>query len=300
MPLEKFRVWCLIDMQNIYQTLRKQQTGSVLKRQLYCSGYWALPGNKKHSNDHYYTHLPNTLDMIRGQDLVFFSDDVKYMTNVRNLCAVRGITLQERYIPVAELPAFDVAKELVECCARMALDRFAKPPSYNSEKGIIHYWRDFQGSGEAIYHALLAIWLSKVHLASSTAQSDSERPVAWIDISISRFNGRRENDKFFRLDLPSDRLSHYGSNMQFFGTPLPLNASFLSATPAVWLEIKREFSYSIERAKYMSYAHDEETVFADCVWRRPELFYLIGLPSYTTRNLRAKRFVKAAYERIFR
>lgn len=248
-------------------------------KRLYCSGYWPISGNTKRSQEHYAAYLPATLDIIHGQELVFYSNDNSYIERVHKLAEERGITFTGSFMEDSELPARDLAVQMVDACRGMNLDKFAKSSDLGSEKGVIHYWRDFVGSGEPVYRKLLSIWLSKVFLTSALAQGvETDRLTAWMDISVSRFQGRRENSGFQNLVLPADRLSHYGSAMRFYGVRLPLNASFLCGTGPVWSAVEEEFSDATNRATTMPYGHDEETVLADCVRRKPELFYCIGLP----------------------
>ncbi|UWQ16044.1 hypothetical protein K3556_15790 (plasmid) [Aliiroseovarius sp. M344] len=253
----------------------------------------------KRSKSHYHTYLPGTLDMIRGHDLVFYSGDEPEMAHVRELCAARNIHLKERFLTIADLPAYGLAQNMVEACRRMSLDSFAKPPEYNAEKGVVHYWRDFRGSGEEVFCAMLSIWLSKVFLTSTLAQSeDEERPVAWVDASLSRFKRHRNVKAFQQLELPCDRLSHYGNAMRYYGALLPLNASFLSANAPVWRDVEAEFSEAANRAKGMAYGHDEETIFADCLWRRPELFHCIGSSNVMVLQSKAKHLISSVVRRI--
>ena len=262
------------------------------ERRTYCTGFWSLAENKKYPADHYHRLLPATLDMIRGSSLVFHYDSEQEAAFVRKLCTDRNIGLTEVHLNLKDLPASDLANDLVEACQKMKLDRFEEPQYHESEKGMIHYWRDLKGSGESAYRDMLAIWLSKVPITTEVACSVAKSAqVAWIDASSSRFAGQRQNHNFGNLELPHQKLSHYGSSMRFFGARLPLNASFLSATAPVWQEIRREYLVSSEKAKAMPYGHDEETVLADCVWRRPDLFHCVGLPYQLVNKSKSKRLI---------
>ena len=119
-----------------------------------------------------------------------------------------------------------------------------------------------------------------------------------MDVSVSRFKDRSNVETFQQLKLPFDRLSHYGTLMRFYGVPLPLNASFLSANAPVWRDVEAEFAEAASRAKGMAYGHDEETILADCLWRRPELFHSIGSPDAVVPQSNVKRILKAVRQRI--
>ncbi|WP_068110205.1 hypothetical protein [Tropicimonas marinistellae] len=250
-----------------------------IQQRLYCCGYWHVPGNTKNSVEQYERYLPRTLDMIAGGNLRFLSDDADLIEKIEGWCRDRAISVDTVVMDQAALPGAELALRLLAGCENMALDSIAKPPSYSGEKGMNHYWRDLVGSGKEAFHAMLAIWMSKVPLAAALAEtSDPDQSVAWIDASIARFVGQRENDDFARVSTPVGKVSHYASPMRFLGARLPLNASFLSADVPTWAVLHEEFGRAADRAAAMPYGHDEETILADCVWRRPELFHCIGKP----------------------
>ena len=258
------------------------------EERFYCCGFWNVLGNKKNSRQHYEFYLPKTLDMIAGSNLRFFSDDAQIIKMVGAMCEERQIFFDPELMPQENLPGWHIAARLVKSCANMELKEFARPPEQGGEKGEIHYWRDLNGSGVEAYRSILAIWMSKVELTTSLAAEGGEkRMAAWIDVSVSRFNGERENYNFHRISTPRGKLSHYASDMRFFGTRLPLNASFLSADAATWSRLQNEFDCAAERAAKMPYGHDEETILADCLWRLPDSFHCIGKP-LSQKSLRQK------------
>ena len=274
------------------QAKNSKSTSYLKERRSYCTGFWRVAENKKYGADHYHKYLPLTLDMIRGSNLIFHYESEQEVSLVRDLCAKRNISLTEVRLNLRDLPAFNMASEFVEACCGMKLDRFTTPPYHESEKGMIHFWRDLKGSGKTAYCEMLAIWLSKVPIATQIATSEAQdSPVAWIDVSISRFAGQRQNHDFHNLELPHQKLSHYASSMKFYGARLPLTASFLSATGPVWQQVSQEYSVSLDKALAMPYGHDEETVLADCVWRRPDLFHCVGLPYQLVNKSKSKRLI---------
>jgi hypothetical protein len=267
----------------------------------YCSGFWSLPENSKYPAEHYAALLPKSLDMIAGASLTFFAEDRETLEQVGVLCTGRDIAVNLVRIPLAGLPSWGLAARIVDACAAMRLDRFSRPDVMHAEKGVVHYWRDLTGSGAATYRGMLAIWLSKVALATTVArqQSDGVRTV-WIDASVARFNGMRESHDFTRTGMPAGRLSHYGNEMKFLGGPLPLNASVLAADSATWSSIEALFNDCAESAAEMAYGHDEETILAECVRREPAMFHCLGQPFPLDRRARkrgiAKR-IKSAFRR---
>ena len=264
---------------------------------LYCSGLWNVPGNIKHSPDHYKRLLPRTLRIIRGSTLRFYSNDNKILEVVSALCAESNIVLEAKELAIESLPGWQLSDALVNSCKKMALNTFVWPNYNTNEKGAIHYFRDFEVGGAEVYRKLLAIWMSKIDLTTAFAsEQKSQKPSAWIDASVARFNYGRENWNFGQVEIPSGKLAHYSSKMFFLGNRLPLNASFLSADAATWRLVEKEFRRSAEKATTMPYGHDEETILADCVWRQPDLFTCVGSP--IPRGSRSPKFLRRLAARL--
>ncbi|MGL4279558.1 MAG: hypothetical protein ACRCS0_04245 [Albidovulum sp.] len=245
----------------------------------YCSGFWSVSGNLKYPAGHYSALLPKTLDMIAGGSLTFFGEDRETREKVQELCAGRDIAVDLVDLPLVDLPAWDLADRMVAACAAMRLDRFSRPAAMHAEKGVVHYWRDLTGSGAAAYRAMLAIWLSKVALAASVSRQQSGGvQTVWIDASIARINGMRENYDFTKAGMPAGRLCHYGSEMRYLGGPLPLSAGVMAADATTWPRIEVLFHDCAESAAGMAYGHDEETILSECVRREPAMFHCLGQP----------------------
>ena len=252
----------------------------------YISGYWPLAGNVKNPESHYLTLLPETLAPLREASLIFYSNDPAVLDRVRVISDQVGIRNEPRLRQVEDLPAWSLAGALVRACERTNLDAWPMPQKFGREKGNKHYWRDFKGSGPQVYRHLLSIWLSKISLVSDEArrQLDSRNvahPVsslAWMDASLSRCNRTRRGWRYWRVKDQYCRVSHYRSGMCCFGLPLPMQAGFLTGEVSVWPELEALFIEAAEAAVSMAYAHDEETVLAECWRRRPELFYAIDAP----------------------
>jgi hypothetical protein len=219
--------------------------------------------------------------MIAGQPLRFFHDDPEVLQAVAALCEPLSIDLQAQRVAIDALPAFPHVHIFVRASRAMPREGPAAVPARDSEKGHVHYTRDLLGSGEATYSALLAIWLSKVAL---TAQVAADPPsgaafVAWMDVSVARFNGLRSNWDFPRQTFDPGALNHYASPMRYWGARLPLNASLMLASPAVWAEVARAFEAELLARRTDAYAHDEETILGLVHQQRPELFHTLGVPN---------------------
>lgn len=251
------------------------------QRVQYVAGYWQLPGNAKRDPAHYLQHIPRSLAMIAGQPLLLFHDDPAIAERFVGLSEPLGIDLRMERVPIAELPANRDADAFVAACRSMPRSGPNAVPADRSEKGHVHYTRDLQESGEATYRALIVIWMSKVALTARTAAEGTGDAsfTAWMDVSIARFNDQRSNWEFARQPYAQNALNHYASPMRFMGRRLPLNASFLLASPEVWAEIDREFQAELLASLSQAYAHDEETILGLVHHKRPELFHTLGVPN---------------------
>lgn len=255
-----------------------------MRSRLYVSGYWPLVGNCKHSADHYYDLLPLTLMPLRGCSLTFFSDDEAILDRVVSISEEIGLFCKPCLVKVFDLPAWSLAGDLVQACDRMNLDVWPMPQKFFGEKGSKHYWRDFKGSGPLVYRQMLSIWMSKISLVAAEARrhldgsGHSSCSLAWMDASLARFNKTRVRWRYWKVRDSPNQVSHYRGRMRCFGVPLPLQANFLSADAAVWPVLENLFLDNAMSAASMTYAHDEETVLAECCRRQPSLFHAIDAP----------------------
>ncbi|MCB2064223.1 MAG: hypothetical protein KDE25_12385 [Novosphingobium sp.] len=265
----------------------------------YCCGYWTIPSNPKHQPDHYKRFLPLTLDMIRGQSLRLYCGDEETQDFFKALCDEREIDFDPQITPIDSLPAWDLAQSFVESCKSMRLDIYPRPSSFHYEKGVTHYWRDYKDGGIATYRSMIAIWLSKIYLCKSLAdERESENPVAWIDASLSRHSAIRTHNDISKLTIPDNKLLHYPNRMRFFGSTLPINASYLGAYAHSWNAVCEKFDSCCKRAALLPYAGDEETVLALCHGENPELFEAIPSQFKVTGQFGFKQRVTSAIRTI--
>lgn len=257
---------------------------------LFVCGYWPVPGNLKRSGEHYNTMLPKTLQLIRGEELVFYSSSEEVLTQVEGLCQKRSIQMHPVLLALEDLPAWTLADRLVRCCGAMQLDLWGKPRSFGGEKGLIHYWRDYKGAGPEVFRSLLAVWLSKFALVAQQASHVQHQRLAWMDSTVARFQGRRSNWRFWLANEHPQKFSHYGSDMRRFGRLLPLNASYISGPRLRWPAFQTLFLKSAELVTQMPYGNDEETILAECISQKSDWFQCIGMPY---KRLSGRQLVKA-------
>jgi hypothetical protein len=224
-------------------------------------GYWRLPDNAKHPVGHYLALIPRSLEMLRGERLIFFTDDPSIRQMVETCCKRNAVSVISLSKEVPDLPAFESAAAIVQQTALFGSD--TEPPrAFNNEKGLLHYWRDFVGSGPVQYRKILAIWLSKVLLMHECVVRNpfESGHFAWIDASISRFNSHRANWNFVKVADRDGVICHYSSRMRKWGLPLTINASFLKGDSRTWARLAGLYSDELREAARERYPNDEETI----------------------------------------
>lgn len=251
------------------------------QERLYVSGLWHVPSNCKRDPAHYRATFARTMAMLRGHRLVFLSDDDGVLIWAQGLARDHGVDLKPALRPVESLPNWGTAAALTERCREMALDAGPRPAALTAEKGLVHYWRDYMGSGARAYRRIVTIWTSKVPLLAECVEQARQGDIAWIDASAARFNGRRTSWDFTRVPVPEGRIAHYGNQMTYLGQRLPLNASFLCGTVAAIGRLAPAFEDALQAATRQPYAHDEETILGAVHQRQPALFETVGHPLET-------------------
>ena len=261
-----------------------------MAHKLYVCGYWPVRGNLKRAGEHYNTLLPQTFQLIRGEELVFYSSSEEILSRVEGFCQQFSIRMRPVLRALEHLPAWTLADRLVRCCGAMQLDQWQKPRSFGGEKGVIHYWRDYKGAGPEACRAMHAVWLSKFALVAEQAGQVEHERLAWMDSTIARFQGRRSNWRFWLVNENPQKFSHYGSDMRRFGRPLPLNASYISGPRLQWPAFQNLFLEQAELATQMPYGNDEETILSECIRQKSAWFQCIGMPY---KRLAGRQLVKA-------
>jgi hypothetical protein len=226
------------------------------------------------------------MHMLRGNRLHVFCGDEDFASSVVELAERYSVDITTEFIGLGDLPTRCLISPILHACEQ----RFEsvsspagaeRPGSFNREKGDIHFWRHFVESGAEAYRNLLSIWTSKIPLvsrwvcSSDGAKTDS---VAWVDVTVSRFNGSRSGWDFRRQVWPEDRISHYSSPRFYRRKKLPLNASFIAASPRLWPILEASYLEALKNCSADGYAHDEETILSHVMDANPGLFHAMGHP----------------------
>lgn len=248
---------------------------NLVQNTLFVSGYWQVAGNQKRNYNVYWDNLKDTLKMIKGGRLIFYTSVMDKANEIAVICKAFNIDVQIIESSISSLPAADIAERFTEQALKMNIDDLTFLTLPSREKGVAHSKRDLKPDA-FVYQQMLTIWLSKVYLVSQ--HSESYEFTAWIDSSLSRFNFYRQRWDIRKLQLLRNKLMHYGSYMTFLGESLPLNASFLLGDKRTWGNIFNEYVTSLNRFNALPYAVDEEVIFAEVYARNSNLFHLIGSP----------------------
>lgn len=245
----------------------------------YVMAYWPIPSNAKRTLDHYAMHLTLSLEMLAGQNLYFFSNSDDVMTAVQRLCSQHDIRLHVERMSIADLRKWPDMDQLLACTRNFAVNLREPPVDFRRDKGLIHYWRDLRQAGDETFKKIFCIWHSKIDLLQTAARDNpfSSNEFAWVDASISRFNGRRPGWDFRQLSVSQpDVVQHYANDMCKNGRQLALNASFLLGDAASIARLHAAYEEAFALCLGEDYPNDEETVLDTIVTKMPELFSVIS------------------------
>ena len=265
-----------------------------MMNKLYISGLWIVKDWDKKTPEVYMKCLKNTLKMLEGQNLLFISNANHLLESVRQESVSHKIKLITINKELQDLPAWDISIDYVKACQRMELSVSPKSSWKNyqiiKEKGIKHYFRDFDNKNVESYRSVLTIWLSKIPLVAEiiTQEKFSDfSQYAWCDASISRFNAKRIKSDFTKQPDREFKISHYYSGMNYFTQKIIVSASYLSGDRSAWEKLLPIYNKYLLNLRNFAYAHDEETVISHCFEECHELFYLIN-PEQKKANFKNK------------
>jgi hypothetical protein len=244
----------------------------------YVMGYWPLQSNPKNSPEHYSKYLPQTLAMIRGQSLVFYSSDQLAIRTVSHLCQTFGISLFHRSMLLEELPKFNDCAKIVLQTEKYGQNLPERPERFPPDKGLKHYWQHYSVTDPLTYQKMLATWNSKIDVTNSVAELNpfETEEFAWIDASLSRFKKERQNWNFARVAGVPGVIRHYPSRMRKQGKQLNLNASFLLGDSIAFDKLKKAFDKDFQTALLEVYPNDEETILSAVIDTNPNICQKIG------------------------
>ena len=241
----------------------------------FCTGFWYIQDNIKRNLNHYLDFGNKTFNLLQKNNIVFFYEDEKILDwSKNNIC---NNTYQPNKINLVNLPTYEISQYYLESCKNQSIESLKKIDQGN-EKGIAHYERDYLIAGENTYRKLFTIWTSKIFLVEKAIQENffNTEFFAWVDISISRFNYKRENWNFIEQKYSENYIYHYDGNMKYYGKKININGSFIFGHKKKWLELVKIFKNQLTNSKNSHYAHDEETLLNLIYQKNTSLFYKLN------------------------
>lgn len=239
--------------------------------------YWPVPENAKRSLSHYEEHLALSMEMLAGCNLHFIGDSNTVFSSVEALCRQHRINLHFEKVLIEDLRKRSDMELLLQRARNFGSKLKSPPADFQRDKGLIHYWRDLRQSGDDAFKRVFCIWHSKIDLLHEAASENpfSSTEFAWLDASISRFNGRRAGWDFRLVRCVPGAISHYPNIMRKNGKELALNASFIIGDKAAINRLHEGYEKAFSDCLSEDYPNDEETVLDSMVRRTPQLFSVI-------------------------
>ena len=268
----------------------------------FVSGYWILPENKKNNVEHYLHFLPNTLQLINGENLIFYynEDDI---ANLVKTTFKGNLKLVKKSI--ADLPTKKIADIYLESGKTQNNEELLKINNIHEitiknmpEKGLAHYQREYKESGSEVYKSLFTIWTSKLFIIEECIKNNpfNTEFFSWIDSSASRIN---INKIFYIRQYDNTAIyTHWYNGMKYLGKKLQVCAYFMIAHTNKWNELLPLYKKKLDDLKTDKYCHDEETILQEIYSEHKELFKSIKFEDETNKQndtetnfLSAKQFV---------
>ena len=240
----------------------------------YITGYWQVANNRKHSWEHYSTHIPETLKRLKGQNLVLFYEDDWVMDFF--LQHIPATQLHASKLKLEDLPTFGLSGKYLNACVNQDTNSMYLNlknlgiDNPRKEKGIIHYEREYLKSGCDSYQSVFSIWTSKPFLVMQAINDRffDSRQYVWIDAGI----GKKKEWHFEDNIDTKDRIMTYGSKMLFKGEKLKRSAGVMAANKETWMKFIPLYNWQLEHSWKDNYAHDEETIISLVAEKHPNLF----------------------------
>lgn len=248
----------------------------------FVSGYFHVPGNKKHDLKHYLKNVKLTLEnYLNDCNLVFFYNNDKFLKHVKKNIKTKNVVYIKRNIN--QLKTFKISKNYLDSIKNQ--DNKELIEKYNCsnkmEKGLRHYNRELKKSGENNCRKIFTIWTSKIFLVEEIIKMNpfNTEYFAWIDCGFDKFKKKRNileiNPSQFLL-LPGAALTYYNEKINF-------SASLIYGNKNIWNKIIPLYQKEIVKHKDSNYGHDEETIINLVYKKNKNLFF--NIDKYSELNI---------------
>jgi hypothetical protein len=253
-------------------------TNRTIEDTTFCTGLWHLKKNTKKNFEKYLEILPQTLKLIEGGNLIIASDTDAIFSIFEREAKKFSVRVQRQLMDINQLPFYADSAALLRCCQNMG--RYNWLTLFRvKDRGRKLYRREYGLGGAENYRAIISLWMSKTPLVQKFAIDQNPFGTtysAWMDTSVSRFNGRRENWNFSEQSFGHGKFYHYGTKSWYKGQKMKINCSFMLAQNDTWPKVTNLFEECLRQSLNENYAHDDETIFNRVVKAHPELFEVIG------------------------
>ena len=245
------------------------------------TGFWYIKENTKHSIEHYYKYLKQTINRLEGHNIVFFYEDEDILKYIKSINNSSNIIYKKQTIH--DLPTYKYSLDYLNSCKNQLI---CKNNNLN-EKGCIHFKRELIESGENSYKQVFSIWTSKILLVNNIIMDNPfhTKYFIWVDASFTRFQDNSFNsiynisDAFFYTNSESKMMTYNNKKIKTV-------AWIMCASKDIWTKMTKLYLEQLSKLKDTLYCHDEETILSEIYKLHPYLFrylYNIGLENFNNR-----------------
>lgn len=233
----------------------------------FVTGLFFVKNNKKHNLEHYKKYIIKTLNLLEGENIIFYYNNKKIFDYIPS--KFKNIIFIKK--DIKDLYTYKLSNAYLNSCKNQ---NNKKLQSYNvkNEKGLVHYKREYLKGGEEVFKKLFTIWTSKIFLIEDIMKYNpfKTKNFAWCDVSLSRFNKSRNINLYKKIY--KNKLCYFKNNMKYYGKIIEVNASYLFANKDIWVKIIELYQKKLIDLKHSNYAHDEETILTLIFYENKHLF----------------------------
>ena len=245
------------DMMNI-NTINKDELTLVM-------GYWEIKSNTKKEHKEYLNHLKDILPkLVDYYEIIFYYNDNNLFKFIKKIIKEDNLKINIRFIKskIEELPTYSASNEAINNFKKS--DIVDLKSKYNiREKGVVHYLRELEQSGENVYKKLFTVWTSKLFLIEQLLNENviNTKYVGWCDISITRCQDKFRRECIFdEMSLNLNKVNFISNTMQYYGKVLPVSAGIIIGNKNKMSELIKYYKLEFNEIINENYCHDEETI----------------------------------------
>ena len=233
-------------------------------------GYWYIKENIKKNLDHYKKFIPETFNILKDQNIIFFYNENFVLEMVKECLQSNKFTPIN--LSIEELPTYGISEDYLQSCINQDNEHLLTIDQGN-EKGIIHYIRDCKRAGSICYKKLFTVWSSKILLVEKIINKNQfdTKFFSWADASISILKQKVINWNFIDYDYSEKYIYHYDGAMKYYGNKINLRAGFIFGYEKKWLDLIKLYKKQLYKLKDSNYAHDEETIL-NTIYKQTDIF----------------------------